>query len=411
MKLSLNLAVVLCLVAFVFVSCKKANTSDPIALTHTISGNVITLKWSPIDESSVTGYYITRTDSFFGEKTFTTNAKTTTLIDTLPPSPTISYSLVATGGGNRSNVVRITRSDVAFTDVTPYDALYDQVSQEIYVYSKDGKMQVYDVNTKKWVRSASWGSGIGYCDIGIYNGSKELYVPRSDGWLFIYDAATLTKTGQISVGTALYGVSYNHDVLYICGTAGNTSSISVLSYSRKYMSKVAQQDGGSDITRLKLVPGTHSEFFAISGHYLGNYKFDSLGNAVSQKYGTATGTYPVSSIFEAFPDGNKLISNNTGCIYNKNLDYETVLPHGFSAFTSFCFDNAGQLIYAGCKEKQIQAFFTNNYQLAKTVKTEGIPFKVFFNNGSVLCVSTAPVFNGAYYGALSSTTFVEQFSW
>jgi hypothetical protein len=379
-----------------------------------VSGNVVTLSWTAVESSNLTGYYITRSDSFSGVKVFTTNSKTTTLVDTLPLSPAISYSVVATMGssqdeGHHSNVIRITRSDIALADIIPFDALFDQGSQQIYVYSNAGMMQVYDINLNKWVRNASWGSGVGYCDIGTYNGTTELYVPRQDGWLFIYDAATLTKIDQINVGTQLYGVSYNNGILYICGTVSSTYNYSILSYSREHKTKIAQLNT-SDKNRLRLVPGTNSEFFSVADYgYLRNYKFDSSGNAVGQNYGTSTGTYPDPSIFEVFPDGNKFISNNTGCIYGKDLAYETVLPHGSYTFTSFCFDNAGQLIYTGCKEKQIQAYAMSNYQSAKTLKTMGIPFKVFFNNGAVICVSTVPITNGGYYGALSSTTFVERF--
>lgn len=398
-------------------SCNKFKKSRSIELTYELSGNVITLKWTAVDESTLSGYYITRKDSFSVVKPFTTDANTTTLVDTLPFSPVVSYSLVATVGsakGNEfvSNVVKITRPDIALADIAVGDAFYDKSEQEIYVFSMGGEVQVYNVQLNKWVRNASWGSGIGYCDIGMNNGTKELYVPREDGWLFIYDAATLNKIDQIHVGTQLHSVNYNDGILYVCGTLGNMFSFdySLLSYNRQHKTKIAQLDM-TDKNRLKLVPGTNSEFYAMNyEHYLRYFSFDGNGKAVAQHYGTISGTYPVPSVFEVFPDGSKCISSEVGYIYNKDLEYQTLLPHGADAYTSFCFDEANQLIYAGCKAKKIQAYDMSNWQAAKTIKTAGVPFKVFFDNGSVICVSTAPIVNGGYYGALSRTVYIERFN-
>lgn len=139
------------------------------------------------------------------------------------------------------------------------------------------------------------------------------------------------------------------------------------------------------------------------------YKFDGNGNTISQKNATTIAPYPSLAIFEVFPDGNRFITNDKGSIYSKDLVYETALPQGNATFASFCFDNGRAQILAACSLKQIQAYSLNDCQLEKTIKTQGIPFKVFSADGSVICVSTAPAVNGGYYGALSSTTFIETF--
>ena len=413
MKLKFILLLITSVWLFSLLSCKKNNNSQ-FLLSGKVSGNVITLTWTNLNTPSLTGYTVYRiADSNFTSPSpyVSLSKNTTTMTDTLLLAPKVQYYVVATYAGQpleTTNKVNISRSDINFASIIPYDALYDQNNQVIYVYSSSGNIAVYDLNTKKWTQQISLNSSIGYCDIGVYNGKTELYIPRSDGWLFIYDAATLTQIDQINVGSELYSVTYNNGLLFIDGVIGTSGNDYIVSYNRPSKSLVGQVNIIGN-TRLRLVPGTNSEFYGVSSFYdLFYFKFDGNGNYVSRIINNnfSGSSLPNPGIFEVFPNGNDMINTSTGIIFNKSLVYMSNLPYGNNFYSSFCFDNTNQLIYAGCTQRHINAYAMSDYQLSKTINTQGYPFKIFYANGTITSVSM----NLSYMGSAANTyVAIEQF--
>ena len=67
----------------------------------------------------------------------------------------------------------------------------------IIIYSIQGNIALFNVRTRAITKQIATNCTIGYCGLGVYNGVTELYVPRDDGWVFIYDATTLQQIDQI----------------------------------------------------------------------------------------------------------------------------------------------------------------------------------------------------------------------
>lgn len=406
--------------AICFISCRKSSnnnlSSTKIVLdAPKVSGKIITLNWSKLVSDSLESYTLVKvTDTINSQSTMSLviDKNITTFTDTMPLAPYVQYYVVANVLTRSyyatpiiSNKQTCTRTDISFIATSPTDAIYDRSTHMMYIYNSTGDINIYDVQNKKSVLKVNVNATIGYCDLGTYNGVRELYVPRSDGWLFIYDATTLKQIDQINVGSPLGCVVSNNGKLFM---SGNSNSAALASYDRATKALVSQTYLW-DNPRLKLIPNSNSEFFGIGSgtsqaYY---YKFDNGGVYVSQLTQYLNNYYLSPGIFEVMPDGNSFISTSAGIIVNKSLAYVASLPHGNMNFTSFDFDNTNRLIYAGCQVQSIQAYSMDTYLLSKTIGTQGFPFKVFYDNGAIISLSLTS-YQYSYNG-YPVYTFVEQF--
>ncbi len=396
-------------------SCKKTSNnivvSDKIVLaTPTVSGNKITLRWSKLNNNALISYSLKRmTDTTNTQAITSINvvANDTEYTDTLTLNTYVQYYVVAnifSSASIVSNKETYARTDVDLIALTPVDALYDKVDNKICVYSTKGDIAVYDVASKKMIKQIATQANVGYCDLGIYNGKEELYVPRSDGWLFIYDVVTLNQTDQINIGSSVYSVTYNNGILFISGNNTNSNDI-IFSYSRATKLMISYQNSVNNV-RVKLRPGSNSAFLGLD-NYDNFYacRFDNAGYFLSQRYGYLNSYTTYVSSFEIFQGGNSLISAPDGVIVDSNFNYVSSLPHGSNTLNTFAFDSSVGLIYAGTNLKAIQAYSMSNYQLTQTINTLGYPVKIFYNNDSLISVST----NISPYSTSTIYSFIEAY--
>jgi hypothetical protein len=398
-------------------SCKKpANNPVPASSlafsldSLNVSGDIVILKWSKLNNDSLTGYYIAKTTDTNQTPTLTfVDKNITQYSDTLPLTPYVQYYIVAHASSHglmsvNSNKKTYVRTDFNFVHIAAMDALYDRSSHYLYIYSLYGDIAIYDVATDRLIKQIATNAMLGYADLGTFNGRKELYVPRSDGWLFIYDANTLDEIDQINVGYSLTSSVYNNGLLFTFTTDPNSHD-SVIVFSRPLKSQISSM-AISMRTFMKLAPGTNSSFFGINeSNNVFYYRFDNSGIYLSQKSAKLNSFSPAYD-FEIFPDGTKAITAPYGVIVDSSLTYISTMSNGSLLFNSFAIDNTNQLIYASCKTKQIQAYAMSNYQAARTITTEGYPTKVFSDNGTVICVSESYY---PYYYTRDQYTFVEKF--
>ena len=402
-----------------FFGCRKPSNNNLSATDITlsapkVSGNLVTLTWTKLNNDSLLSYQIIRvTDTSTNQYSVyqTVDKNTTQFTDTLPLSPYVQYYIIGqlSVTGPRtiiSNKQVFARTDINFVHLAPMDALLDRTTHQLYIYSANGAIAIYDLQTKKSTRQIATDATIGYCALGTFNGVKELYVPRNDGWLFIYNATTLEQIDQINVGGQVTSVVYNDGKLFVCGPASSTKNL--VSYDRASKT-VISTDPVNNNTHIKLFAGTNSELLSITSYnQFNDIKFDATGKYVSQNIAYLSGGNASPDLFEIFPDGTKFITSSSGSVFNDSLKYVVTLPHGTISFTSFDFDNANNLIYAGCSTKTIQAYSTDNYQLKKTITTLGYPSKVFYDNGSVISVSVSYLYPLSY-PITAPYVFVEQF--
>ncbi len=332
-------------------------------------------------------------------------------IDTLSTLPYVQYYMVTVSKKTQtevqSNGVTYVRNDIDLISILPKDALFDRDGRVLYVYSGDGDILAYDIATRKTLKKVSTGCETGFCALGAYNGKKELYVARKDGWVFVYDAATLTQTAQLNIGIDVYSVQYANGKLFVSHYV-NPNTLEV--FDRATMAKI-WGESDVDLLRMIAVPGTNTQMLCASAASTRMYRylFNSVGLLVNKQMVTSETYGATPEAFELFPDGNRIITSQQGTILNANMGYVSALPRGSMAFSSFDFGNTAGQIYAGCRIRAVQAYAISDYQLVKTTATIGYPVKVFYDNGSVICISTLndPQF---YYPADGPQAFVERVS-
>lgn len=274
------------------------------------------------------------------------------------------------------------------------DVLIDKQKKWIYIMAQKS-ITLLDY-TGKILRSVDLPISIGYCSLGDFNGSKELYVPENDGWLLILDAGTLQLKDKIYVGGYNVGsVVAANQKLYI-----SSSDMSHGGYSN--CTKVYDRDtkdligwtGYWDGTRLMKLEGTSVEMIDISINLipvdLSYYQFSPDGVPLVKKEDQYHGDYLMdANIVRSFPDGSKFITSSSGTIFDKSLVFDRYLKRNAN-FSDFAFNSDGSIIYAAyLSQKQIDAISYPDAVTIKSYPTTFSPYKIFRDGNMLICIGKA----------------------
>ncbi len=384
------------LVGMSFFSCKKEEKKvipvTQIVLSDLIiSGDSIRLNWTVEGIDSILSFKVnTTTDTtkaYTLAKQIHVDRTKTQYSDTMVLMPYTQYYVTANliSGRSISSNKQTFYHPTEFMNIYPTDVIFDRIARQLYIYSTTGEIILYDLQSNRSIKTVKLNTSIGYCDVGLYNGVKELYIPGTDGRLYIYNANTFDKIDEITVSESLSCVVYSNGILFLCCDTGMGNN--VVSYDRATKIRLSHSsDMPNSSRRIKLIPSTNYDFFGIIGYWISSHKFNNAGVFLSQNY-LFYGTNVRANIFEIFPDGSKFINNSYGEIFDKNLIRIAALQRGNSVFTSFDFDKSDQLIYAGCATKNIEVYAMSDYTLKKTISTSGYPIKVFYDKGALFSVS------------------------
>ncbi|MFD2966937.1 YncE family protein [Sphingobacterium bambusae] len=383
--------------------------SDKIELKQPkIEGDAVKLSWSILDNSNFYSYIILRKDTpdgllaTVGEMVM--DSRTTTILDEqVPYSPEVVYQIVGqvrNGAPIYSNTVSHKTAGVNLLNISPYDVIYNGTQQLLYFFEQNGRISMYDLKTEKIIKQIETKATTGYADMESFNGKTELYVPRNDGWIFVYDALTLEKITQITVGTESTSVVSQNNILYV-STSSSSWPRGPLKVYRRADRALITETGDYERTRLRKVPGSNTRlvevtmFIGPTNQYF--YEFTKEGSAIQLFTDRYHGDYPLdASIFAFFPNGSKYITASQGAIYNINLTYDKSLPRGNLEYSDFCFDDAGQSIYAATTGKSIEVYSTSEYSHLKSIRTKAYPYKIFKTPQGILSVSTMIKHSGQF---------------
>lgn len=379
---------------------------------------MVSLKWTLSGNDTYNSYKIVRSDSQNGVQSEIgySNPNQFTFTSGIPFSPYVEYQIIGiktNGEEVKSNIIKIERPEIKLLNLKTFDAQFDKNSGKLYLLDTDGKIAIYDVNTSSVTHQISTNATLGYSDLGIYNGSVELYVPRNDGWVDIYDGNDLTLKGQVNFGMPLISTVYHNGILYSSSSNSNYNVIKSASRNTKTIVSQSPQlyyNSG----RMKKSVGTSVQLYTITQNIspvdMDLYNFDLNGNYISHQDDSYHGDHPLNhKIFETFPDG-RIITASSGSVYNSEMIYQNDLPSGNSKLSSFDFDSNS--IIAGSANKTIEFYNINSYTKTKTINTKKFPYKVFNYNNKVVCVSSVTQLNLQYYdysGTIPENIMIEIF--
>lgn len=370
----------------------KVELNDPVP-----NGESIKLSWSKLTNNLFHSYTVLRKDdaddSFHEIQKIMDNGTIQMEDMEVPYSPEVSYQIIAhmkNGIFISSNVVSFKRPSIETLNISPFDVIHSEADQLLYFFEKSGRISLYDLKTNKITKQIETNSTIGFADIESYQGKKELYVPRNDGWIFVYDAYTLEKITQITVGLESSCVVSNQNILYVSTSAWTRRPLKVYQRSDR---RLIEETGDFDRTRFRKIPGTNTSLLEVTlnigptdQHF---YEFDAKGTIQTNFSDRYHGDYPLDAhVFAFFPNGTKYITGSEGAIYNMDLSYDKSLPRGNLLFTDFCFENDGGSVYAATTTKSIELYRTSDYSHVKSVKTKAYPYRMFNTRQGLIVVST-----------------------
>jgi len=300
-----------------------------------------------------------------------------------------------------SNVISFERQGLTNFYLNPADVVPDIPNHRLYVIGADsGKISMIDYASKTLVKSIITNATLSYSALGTYNGVEELYVPRNDGWVYIYNASTLDKIDQINAGSQCASVVYNNGKLFVSAITGSYQySVEVLDRSSK--SVIATINNTEYLMHLKLVPGSNTKLFGIGSYDVFSFEFDANGAYVSWNTANSDYGYSNARAFGIFPDGQYFITSNVGAIYTGALTMVQLLPYGNYQYSGFTFNSPFTKILAGCSNyKNIVEYSYPGYSEQQTYHCIGYPMSIFIDNNNVISLSS--IYSDPYYGEASN---------
>lgn len=399
------------------VSCKKEDKHEGFQTTYSVSypdrifltvsketDTSVTLKWTPLESECFHYYYVLR-ETIDDSSTISTsyviesieNQKEVTFTDKdLPLASKVKYQIYGSScyGSFFSNLVYKERPNVHTMEIYEFkDALIDRDANAIYIvdngsYYEDTKITKYNYNTFTEEATASVNVNFGFGDLGVYNNSKELYLPYSNysyGSIYVFDANTLNIKSQIPHNEYdLASVAYNDNKFFL---GVDDYSYSVKCHSREDFSFIDGLGYFYNESRVEIIPGTTTELIAIEAYGdIGYYQFSSDGEGVAfdEDYSSSSTS---TGIFEVSPAGNIFITSSSGAIYLKDLTYQGSLSYSMQ-YSCFTFSEDGSKIYAGSNyNSNVDVYNSENRQLIETINIGGFPKKLFVDGSSLISVS------------------------
>jgi hypothetical protein len=398
-------------------SCKKDDSpssySDKIVLNNLeMTNNSIKLSWTKLDNSKFISYYVIRRD-FKGTnslsysdliKVISDPDLTTYTDEEIPYTPYLEYQVVgaiSTGDPQNptivySNIKSYERPDIKIFSFALTDIIPDLQNNILYIFESDsGKISRLNFESGTIEKTIITNATIGFGDLGLINNVWQIVVPRNDGWIFFYDAATLSKTDQINYGGTAASAVLNDNKVFVSGESSTSwyESVGVFDCETR---ELISETSVYDLLRLKHIPGSHSKFYGISSSSyseLYSFQFDNSGNYMSQMSNNISYSTD-DQIFRLFPDGNHFITSRDGVVVDKDLNYTVTLPHGNYTFSDFEFSENSGLIYCACSNfKKVLAFANPGYNQVQEFNTTGYPARIFRKGNELICLSMTDPFS------------------
>lgn len=369
----------------------------------------VKLNWSKLQNPDFQGYEVLRSesedDNSYQSLKVITNITKTDFIDTeLPYSPYVSYKII---GHNLSgsNTIESNIQEYKRPEILKFNGRVDHVvpqfeKNRLFLIDRHGKISMLDLEAKKIIQTLDTESRIGYVDIKNYNGKLELYVPRDDGWIYIYNAENFELLDRINTGRASSSIIFNGNKLFVSTDAWTNKPLKV--YNRA-TGELVEETGDFDLTRLRQIPGSNTELLEITLN-IGPvdqdlYKFDSNGRLIEHLNDKYHGDFALdANIFSFFPDADHFITGRQGAIYTRDMIYQSRLPQGYLEFSSFSFNEQEQLIYAGCSnERSIQKYDLDELSRVGFIKTQSYPQFIFRTNQNIIIIGLSSNSNNSSF--------------
>lgn len=379
-----------------------------ITIDQVVNDSTLLLKWTPFSGDQFHKYLLTRVSTYmkdgrFGTYTEPIDSSTdrnhlSFKEEAMPYASDVYYYLYvkdATGRVIKYMGAAFYRRPNTLVNGFVTDVIYNKQKQGVYI-TEQKKISVVDCNSGRMIISKLFPVNIGYCYLGEWNGSSELYVPTVDGWLQILDAVTLEYKDKIYVaGYAVTSVVAVKGKLFVGSSDMSVGYSNCIKAYDRATKALTGRTGFWNNTRLVHLEQSDFEFIDITLNLIptstGYYQFDESGKVVVAKEDSYHGDFSVNAgIVRSFPDGQKFITSSSGTVFTKSLVFDRYIKQ-YGNYIDFAFNNDGSLIYAASgAEKKVDVITYPATTNVKKYETSLYPYKIF-REGDVLFNVGRPV--------------------
>ncbi len=387
-----------------FTFALSTTAPKPITLTSAVKKDaVIALAWTKYAGDDFRSYEIYRSEDENSSKEtlvgMVDNVNTMAYTDSLAPFATQVFYYVrvitSTESSRNSNSIKVDNPAGAVFLFNPEDVVMHPTQNRFYAVDKgSGKLRMINADTFTEAGSVTLQGTPGYIDIGDNGFGLEVYVPSSDGWIYIYDAEKLTLKKSINTGLPTPCVVTN-------GSGYITASVvpspwwekPVRTYSRATGINISG-NGDHDGDRLRYVPGQQkiiSISRSVSPIDMEYFELNAKGEILLHVDDTPHGDYPLNpDIFRISKSGDYAVTGAEGAVYltAKSMEYKGMIQRGSLTFSDFAFSDDGKTIYAATQNrKSIQIAHYPQLTRDNEILLRGTPRFVFYRAGKLYTVS------------------------
>jgi hypothetical protein len=335
--------------------------------------------------------------------------QTTNFIDTnAVDSPYAEYQVIGLLSGDHGTRYLFSNRKVHRRDginqvmIVPKQVLPDVESKRLYLFNQYGNIVLYNYADGKIEKDTMTNYEPGRCDIGTFEGRKELYIPRRDGYLCLYDAATLDEVKKVRMSEVneLSWLKFDSGNLYLTVAPEIPSmwqpSLRVYQRSSFSLLNVKSLSGPS---QLEKVPGDQHEFLVLSTqtdpqsiwyfHFTENGSIRSYSEQPNPQNNLLDG-----KVFGFLPGGKGFVTSSAGALYDTSLNFKQLLPDSCGEYTSYAVDRDKKLLFCGCRSAmRVEVFTTTDFSHVKSYETKAYPRFLVLDGQliSVGCTSVEPV--------------------
>lgn len=382
-------------------SPKSVELYEPIKT----NGKVV-LNWSKFQGSAFLKYEVFRSDencSAFSNEIIGTidDVNTTTFTDEQPPMEyQVCYHIRVSNTeyfAKNSNSQTVEQPSGYIFNFVPNDMLKHPTENFVYLIDKSGnKLIKFDYVNMELVQETLLQGTIGYIDIADNGFGVEVYVPSSDGWVYVYSADDLSQTFSINTGLPTASVVTN-GAGYIVASLQPSPwwEDPVRTYSRSN-GMLIDGNGDFDRDRLRMIPGSHeiiSISTGISPTDMEYFLLNENGFIEEHHDDDYHGDYPLDATkFRISEDGSYAITSWQGAVYaaNSGMEYKGQLQHGSLHFSDFAFSSDGADIYAATSDrKSIQIGHYPSLIRDNEILTRGFPIFIIRDGNQIIAISKA----------------------
>lgn len=278
------------------------------------------------------------------------------------------------------------------------DAVHHPTEPIIYIVDNASqKLRAINYKTQTEINSVTIDGTVGKIDIGDNGFGVEIYVPNSNGFIKVYNAASLNLVATINTGLATRCVITNgHGYIVASMAPSPWWEQPVRTYSRSTGINIGGNTGSGvfESNMLRFVPNSDDVIgisTSVSPIDMDFFKLDNTGKFISNVDDSYHGDHPLDPlIFRVSGNGEYLITGNVGAVYSatSSMIYKGMVDRGSLYFSDFAFSKDGNTIYAGTSNRtSLQIIKYPELTRNNEILLKGYPKFLFYFNGEIVSVS------------------------